>query len=442
MAFVNDNIQILDWASIRRSVQVVNADLAKYIDDFDPSKEFHFIKVSYRFGQSILKNGRLQLPVSKEDTAFLNDNRIPVKLKRSLGYCALPMSLLLNKKAEVFYESENRVMPTKVLGKGSMMGLWEAFDPAPKVFAENVWNITAGARSLFVLPKVSNQLAHKQLQRAYGLNAYPPSHMLHHHQIFKEIAAKDDKNEWVLDVIFFGEKWAALQDMPSLESLKLNHYLLKEAWKQSYNCRNNMAFNMSWELFSKAVSERNMKPKPLIVNTLKHLLAINDGFYPGYGPAINEEAAPVQLIRDAYCNIYQSKADPTLMEPFHLASVQRPAYYSFQLPSLLENAPGVHGKNIIIDLRELKVLMEMLQVSFEENCLQFSYFHPNEDVAYGIEHSRKIFDIDPNFQIQAEAHSPCDFAKSSPFLKGCVQIALSSDRALPLPLGSVDISTP
>lgn len=431
-----ENMEIISWQSARGLVEPVNPSLVTLIDSFGPDDTYQFIKVKYRFGQSILKNGRLHLPLSSYDTGTLDNSKIPSNIQEALGYCDLPMAMILNKKAEVFYESENRVMPTKIYGPGALIGLWEMFDPAPEVYVESVWNITAGVRSLFMLPKVSNQLAHKQLQQNYKIAAYPPSHMLHHHQIFKEISSKDDEDSWVLEVLFFGEKWQKLKKEHSIEALKINHYFLQEAWHQSYNCRNNMSFDMAWELFSKAVSDRNMKPKPLIVNTLKHLLAINDGFYPGYGPAIDESGAPIQFLKNAYLDIYKIKNEPTIMEPFHLSKASRPAYYSFQLPSLLENAPGAHGKNIIIDLRELKILMEMLQASFKEKKLNFRFFHSNEDVSYGIEHVSKIFQLDPNFSSQSITRM--SMAESSPFLKGCVQIALEHDRALPLPL---EIST-
>lgn len=432
MDYAAENMEIINWQQAREFVEPVNPELVTLIDEFSPDNSYQFIKIKYRFGQSILKNGRLHLPISLHETGMLSHPNIPKKIQQALGYCDLPMAMILNKKAEVFYESENRVMPTKIYGPGALIGLWEMFDPAPEVYVESVWNITAGVRSLFMLPKISNQLAHKQLQQNYKMAAYPPSHMLHHHQIFKEIGSNNHEDSWVLEVLYFGEKWQQLKQERSIEALKIHHYFLQEAWHQSYNCRNNMSFDMAWELFSKAVSDRNMKPKPLIVNTLKHLLAINDGFYPGYGPAIDESGAPIHFLKNAYLEIYKIKNEPTIMEPFHLSKANRPAYYSFQLPSLLENAPGAHGKNIIIDLRELKILMEMLQASFNEKKLNFRFFHPNEDLSYGIEDVSKIFATDPNFL--AQSITGMSIAESSPFLKGCVQIALKQDRDLPLPL--------
>jgi hypothetical protein len=435
MTYLQNNMEILTWQKVRAEFRLVNNELAGLIDALDPGESYKFIKIRYKFGQSIVNMGRLHVPISESETAGLEDAGLDSLLKNELNYNILPMWMNINKKSEVFYENHQRVMPTKIISPGVVLGLWEAFDPRPDVHTEGLWNVTAGVRSLFMLPKVSDQIAHKRINKALNISSHIPVSMLDQFQIFKEISLKNNSGEgWYVDVLFFGKKWFALNHKESLEICKIKYYFLEQAWKQSYNCRNNMAYDLAKEIFTKAVSEKRIKPKPILLNTLKHLLAVSDGFYPGYGPALDNMGAPVEVIRSAYVDNYKIQLDPTVMEPFHLSLSDRPVYYSLQLPSLLENAPSVHGKNIIIDLRELSMLMDILNSTLPKHKSQFTFYHPHCDAAYNIQSVNSIFDEDANFIKQSGGGVDQVFAKNSPFLKGCVQIKLLENCVLPLPI--------
>lgn len=433
MSFINDNIRVQQWDEVRADLQSVNPRLAQLIDSFSPNSDFDFVRVTYRYGQAIMQNGILQLPMSKEETVPLNDTHISDSIRKRLDYSYIPTAVLLNKKAEVFYESQNRVMPTKIFNPGAMFGLWEIFDPPPVDFVKQVWSIVAGARSVFMLPKISNQFAHKKLQRDYRIHTHAPNDMLQHYGVFAEIVnSATIESSWSMDVLFFSKKWHEQNKEENINQLRLHHFWLKEAWRQSSNCRNNMSFDMAWELFSQAVTKRNMKPKPLIVNTLKHLLAIRDGFYPGYAPATSDESAPISLLTEAYNNSYEISTYPIIMEPVHLSKKDRPVYYSLQLPTLLEYAPGSHGKNVITDLRELKMLTNMLEQSLPEITSSFKFFHSEQDSSLDIKNSEELYLHDAQFSNSVKNFKKEKFSTSSPFLKGCIQISLTEDRSTPL----------
>lgn len=431
---MDEHIQIKKWAEIRGQIQLINPRLVQLIDEIDPSEPFDFIKVTYHFGQPIIKNGQFQLPVSSTKTVPITEKEVPVSIKQRLDYSPVPIILILSKKAEVFYEGNERVMPTKIQSKGSLFGLWEMFDPPPGELVQQLWNITAGARSLFMLPKISNQFLHKQLQHTYKIQAYAPNDMLHHHAIFTEIAnAETVSAPWAMDVLIFSKSWQTSNFEKDFSRLQLHCFLLHEAWRQSANCRNNMSFDMAWESFSQAVAKRNMKPKPLIVNTLKHLRAIREGFYPGYAPAIDDESGPIKLLMEAYSEIYKITHHPTIMEPTHLSKKNRPVYYSMQYPTLIEYAPGVQGKNIIIDERELKILNDMLENSLNEPVSNFTFFHPEADTSLNIKSAEEL----PQLNAQFMPDFSQNFAASSPFLKGCVQVSLTEDRVTPLAVEAI-----
>ena len=108
----NSLITVQTWDDVKSSVELVNPKLFQLIDQFDPNSEFDFVRVSYHFGQYIIKNGCLQLPVSKNHAVPFNDEAIPVNIQKRLNYSSVPIAIFLNKKAEVFYESSERIMPT------------------------------------------------------------------------------------------------------------------------------------------------------------------------------------------------------------------------------------------------------------------------------------------------------------------------------------------
>ena len=426
------------WDEVKSSVELVNPKLFQLINEFQPKLGFDFVRVRYHFGQYIIKNGCLQLPVARNQVVPFSHQVIPTDIQERLNYSYVPIAIFLNKKAEVFYESAERIMPTKIFNQGSMFGLWEMFDPPPVEFTKSVWNITAGARSLFMLPKISNQVAHKKLQKQYKIQSYVPGNLMQHHPIFSELAQIEEVSQpWSMDVLFFSKQWQAIKENTDEKSLRLSHFLLQEAWRQSSNCRNNMSFDMAWEIFSNAVTKRNLKPKPLIINTLKHLLAIHDGFYPGYAPAVNDDAAPIEWLQNIYLNTYQIKSLPIIMEPRHLSKANSPVYYSLQLPTLLEYAPGPKASNIITDFRELKLLADMLMQSLNEDKSFLEFFHSDEDKNIDIKNSDLLSALDCNFMSKTAVGQQLNFATNNPFLRGCIQISLQKDRSTPLAVDAV-----
>lgn len=144
------NLQILTWSEVKNDVQQANSRLASLIDDVAPNDDLDFVKVNYRFGQPIIKEGKIRLPISDTETVDLDNPTISKEIRSRLDYSFVPVALLLSKKSEVCYESQDRVMPTKVFNSGSMFGLWEMFDPPPKEFVKHVWTVFAGVRSLFM----------------------------------------------------------------------------------------------------------------------------------------------------------------------------------------------------------------------------------------------------------------------------------------------------
>ncbi len=424
--YENIKIQELSWDKVRKDVIEANPTLADIIDKFDPPKEYTFLKARYLFGDRILNEGVMHLPLEKGGTIPLHDDQVPKVLQNKLNYSSVPMALILNKTVEVFFETEDRVMPSKLFSTGTTFGLWEAFDPPPSEFVKRVWNLSAGARSICMLPSISDSASHARLRRDYSINSYPPKTLLDHSKVFIELSRRLDQSDktWYCDILFFCNKWLDYRD-DELGCVRLHKYWIHEAWNQSFNCRNQMSYDVAWEAFSKEVTRRNWKPKPYLINVIKHLLAIGEGIFPGFTPATNNEiAAPIKFLQDCYVNNYLLKEyAPIIITPHHLREQSIPVYYSLALPSQIEHAPRARNTpSIIGDIRELKMLMKVLLESMNDNHISYEFFHSEKDQYGDIKHSSEMPSSDKRLLQYPEEYGKRKFPDNSAFFRGCVQI--------------------
>ncbi len=425
-----DLLQILHWNEARELIKPVNQKLVEIIDKFNPGKDFVFIKARYQYGDKILKRGELQLPTATGTVPFQH-HTIPAEIRKKLNYSTMPMGIILSKSIEVFFENEERTMPSKLFSTGTLFGLWEAFDPEPSEFVKKVWNLSAGARTVFMLPKISDAISHNRLKRDYGIHTHPPKKLLDHHKIFADLARKQQEDNWYCDILFFSDKWLENKD-DNFGYLKLHKYWLSEAWKQSFNCRNQMSYDVAWEDFAREIGRRNYKPGAYIINVIKHLLTIGEGIFPGFTPAIenNEDALPVNLIQEAYRKSYLLKHyEPIIMQPCHLREKGEIAYYSLSLPTQLEYVhQAKSSSSIMTDMRELKTLMLILLESVKNKTADFDFFHSEKDQFNEIRNASEIPDEDPRFLFKKNKDDNPWFCDNSPFWRGCVRIKLLESK--------------
>lgn len=411
----------LAWDAVIDDIQAVDEQFAEIIRAIKPAKNFSFIKMRYQYGDFILKKGELHLPYDGS-TLPIGSHKIPDELKRKLGYSSVPMGLILNKTVEVFFETEDRCMPSKVFEKGTIFGLWEAFDREPSEFIKKVWNLTAGTRSVFMLPKISDTVSHNRLKRDYAVCAYPPKTLLGHHGVFTEIAKKA-RSDWHCDVLFFTKDW--LMDQDNLLFVKLHKRWLREAWNQSYNCRSQMSYDAAWEEFSKELSRRNYKPRAGSINVIKHLITIGEGTFPGFIPALEDESAlPLALIQKAYKDSYSLKNyAPIIMHPHHMKKKGESVYYSLSMPT----QPGYFAQtsaapSIMGDLRELKQLIGILQNLTLDKMIEYHFFHSDKDAFGEIRQASDIPLEDRRFDAYFKKYQESWFCDNSHFWRGCIRI--------------------
>jgi hypothetical protein len=423
-------LQEVTWHDIRTDVYGVNPQLGALIDQIDPSRDFTFIKARYHYGDDILTSGKFCIPNAKGDIVPLTHHSIPKTIKNKLNYRFVPMGLVLSKSVEVFFETQDRVMPANLYGAGSIFGLWQLLDPEPSEYIKKIWNLKAGARTCCLLPMVSDNISHTRLKRELGISAYPPKRLLEQHKVFIDIAkhSKSGK-QWHCDVLYFSNKWAE-DNEENVTNLRLRKYCLAEAWRQSFTCRSQMNYDAAWETFAREITRRNLKPKTHIISTIKQLMSISDGVFPGFAIAQDDEALPTRIIQDAYIYGYNLKqVAPLIMCPKHLsAHKQRQVYYSLSLPTLLDFAQQASNSRCIMDdMRELKMLIDILQNHMDDNrnSINYSFFHCENDRFGEIMPASKMLDTDSSLVSYPKEYGPRLFPENSPFFRGCIRIALS-----------------
>lgn len=429
----------LNWQAARHLVQDKQPKLANIIDQINPGSEYKLYQVNYDYGNEILKDGLLQLPNEHGKLSLITDHEsFPQQLYADLSYnqCSNPVTLTLSNSIELFINLENRIVPYVVIPQGTLFGLWRLLDPAishcPPTFC---WGMTAGARSLFMLPKISDTLSHKKIQSQLNINIDKPASLFDHGKLFKAINQQQSQQEpWQCQLLLFSKAWFEKLNDPAWQAFKM--YLLEQAWQSSQFWRNHYILPLSLTRFQ---TNQQRKPQPFIDDMINHLIAIAVGGLPGFAPAINDQDAPIELIKQTYKDIYQLKHyPPIIMTPtrFQLYSTEsRPCYFSLQYPTALEMAPRTTSRlSAINDLEQIQTALydyisdikqgrySLSQTPFEDqaNHVNYDFFHNQSTQHALIKHSSLAFEQDPYLksQISSTKQAPIDAS----FFRGCIRI--------------------
>lgn len=439
------------WKDIREAVARVNPGFAAVIDGVKLNDKCRLYKAKYPFGSTIIKEGVFYCPTNDGLIVPLQDIRISSKIHTDLGYTdGIPPGIILNHSVELFLKPEENIMPFVLMRQGLIFGLWRALEPDPPTsyHQKQAWHMIAGARSIFMLPKITDSLSYKKLCKARNIKQPLPRNLTAHQPIFTQIAQhKDFSCEWHTEMLFFSADWFKRRDDDPW--IRFHHYLLESAWNKTEFWRNKFIFDFMWDSFVKGLSKENVTTKPYIVDIVKHLIIIALGVLPGFAPALDNEFAPVLQLQNNFIEIYGLKNfSPTIMTLFYFNpndEKSRPVYWSLQLPAYFESMPKSRTTNSIMeDLREIKYLLDLftsavIQGNVKgiadtpiENCIKkvrFDYFHSDPDPEAKIRLVSEIPIEDPTFTKYGKNRNK-KFSQISPFVRGCIRIShpKKSDR--------------
>jgi len=424
-------IELKTWNDVHGAVSRVNPKLAKLIDHLSPSKKYPLIKVRYGFGDAIVKDGVLQLPGDTECVG-ITSSELSHLVDKNLFYNALPMGIFIQNAGEVFLETQTRVLPLKVFDPGDLFGVFEALDYVMEKPSMAAWSVSAGSRTVFSLPKISDLNGIKRLRAEFSIpSSLQVKTQQDHWELFKYIAKK--QSSWSCEVLFFTKPW--LDQLKDPAWSEFFYYLFNVGWTQSKLAIEKILSAHAWQKFSNALAFRNLKPHSYIVDTARHLLLMSNKLSVGMVPATEKDHCllPLMDIVEVLVNMYKlKKYAPTLMLAKNLNNLKKGemVYYSLSYPINIDGSVShaSKGTTIFSDLRVLKSLIDTFRNCDKKDVGGFFdhselfYFHVEDDIYGEIPNSKKIEIMDDRFSIGASCYLGRKFCYSSLFFRGCIMV--------------------
>jgi hypothetical protein len=426
-------------------IKKLNPKLAKEIEIISPDEGYYLYEISYPYGASIVDRGIFQVPDSNNHIVPLNHSTIGSKIKDDLGYSGtIPLGIITNNSIEAFMLSGNRVIPSSIVKPGNLISLWRVLDEGISFHTGKFWNITSGARSICMLPKITDTTNYKNLKTKFGLKLNVPQSLSEHWELFVKIANHSQFSQsWESSILFFPKKWMSHKNDRKWKGFY--NYLFETVWQSSNFRRNQFITDFA---FSLVQENRNLKPNPYLADTVKHLVAIGGGAVEAFCPAIDNSAAPIQGLQQVFIEIYGlKKYAPIIMHMHHFSLKEnRPVYYSLQLPTTTIFSPKSRKlSTLITELDEVKYIMEVfLAEVLKENLevegtplyelaknVRYNYFHSEKDKHGEILLSNNIPLLDTNFSTSAKnsinninvVEDQSWFPEFATFFKGCISIS-------------------
>ncbi len=435
------------WEDVRERVAQVNLPFAQIVDGLHVDKKYPLYLAYYPYGALKGDTESTFLPQMNGESYRLTDPMAPKDVIKNLGYGkdSAPLALLLDKNLELFIDlkEEGITIPRMLYSPGSLFPLARVLSrKSSRTYAPNgVLTLTSGARSTFVLPNIGCVTNHSNLQSNFNVKTPAPKSLYEHWYVFKEIANSSVVNcDWRSCVMYFSQNWLdSLCNDKAWLGLKL--YLHELAWQYYEYQRNGFYYDIAFSIIQK---RRNLKPNPYIADTAKHLFITALGAAPGYAPALNNAALPLDLLEKVFVETYGlKKYFPTILHPKHFSFEMEvePIYYSLQHPSTHVFSPKSRKESsTLMDLRELEHItkvftQELIQdksmcsgtvMSQVATNIEFNYFHNKNDRQGTIQPTVNIPKLDNRFINQDKKNSEMAFASDAPFVRGCVSMQVKT----------------
>ncbi len=435
----------LTWKDVRKDVLKVNSGFVEQIDKIDPSDEFILYKISYPFGSKIIQDGVLQLPNKDGNLVSANDSQIDEDIKENLSYTSdMPIGLPLNRCLELYWMMGGQTIPFILMNPGRIFSLWDLLQPTHIPSNQGkMWQIMAGARSLMFLSKTSSEEGYRRIKQAFNLHSRTPNNLLDQWSLLRDLAnSKHFDQDWSCDVLFFTKKWIDRFNSQDHVWKALKTYFLEVAWMETAFLRTQASYDV---VFSRALAEKNLRPNPYLVDTVRHLYLIGRGCHAGFKVATDDIAAPVSQFQKIFSEVYRLRAMPTMV---HLGIINQenpnePIYYSLESPTLINFSPKSRkASNKMNQLREIRHIQKLTtdyilsnKLGVENtpiydffNNISYEYYHSDVDKFKELRFSTEIPRLDDALIKEAKKFPNLPFCNASMFLRGCVRISVKESK--------------
>lgn len=430
--------ETLDWSAAKPLIEKAAPELASVIDAVGPDDKHQFIAVEYPYGATILDKGEFFMPNEYGELVRLSDGDLSEKTRDKLSYNlnSNPVSLVLDHCMELFATLTDRTIPiTGLIPPGALLGAYRVLDRGPSLQPKFVWEMTAGARSIFMLSNIAEKDKHTRLQRQFDISESPPKRLIDHWNIFKALSNQVvSLDEWSTKMLLFSGDWFQHEDDPAW--VRFNHYLMKTVWHGNQYYRNNFFWNA---IFSITRSEEGLESSSYVASTIKHLFSIGIGELPGFAISEDDFAAPISVIQSIYKDFYRPRNN--FFAIMHLANLSwgdggNSVYYPLSYPIAVEFSPSPRSRvSGITDLCEIRSLLRRYIRVFNQGGynlggtplfeidkkVDFNYFHPDDKNFSEVQSTECIFDSDSSF-FRYLADSSAGLPRLTSFSRGCIQV--------------------
>ena len=436
--YKNYFIEEVGWKSVLTEIEQVNSALANVLLTHDFPEHLTLIKAQYTYGSFIVKNGEMNLCLKTGETKAISE--LEDEIKKKLDYSFIPHFMVMNKMSEVFIDVTGRTIPLNCIYPGEYAGLFEYFDYITDLKILPPWHVTAGARNIFLIPKISEQRSISRLRKQYSIpEASDFNDNFEHWNIFKHIANDVPINQrWKMTILIFTKEWFDKKQEFTYQNA-IHQIILKNAWEKIRYNLYNVESSITWQNFIEAVTLRRLFPKPYIADTIKHLISILFGRIPALCIVDQSiDVAPIEIIQHAFLEVYEMKdyfpliASSTKKYPTQNESYSNytDVYYSLNHPTLLDGSPSSKKDSRIINhLKEIKLLIDTTQRKINDPLLsqfEFYYFHSYDMNEPGILHPAELPKFDSRISNQISSIKDRKFCVTSSFWNGCILIRLKN----------------
>lgn len=428
------------WKSLAKEISQIRPEFAQIINEISPSDDYSLYVGEYTYGSLLLDKGVFQVINDRNELVPLSDDSIDSNIREDLSYTGtIPLSMVAEKSIETFFTFDNRTIPSSFYTQGEMVSLWRVLEGDCSYQEGPLWSISSGARSICILPKVTDKVGINNLKKIFHSKTKDLSTLQGHWKLFTHLANHEKFSQpWKSRVIYFSRKW--FEHRNDKEWLGFFQFILNQAWQDSTYKRNQFIFDFAFSLMQK---NRNLKPNPYLADTVKYLIGVGStGGMPGLAPAIDDQAAPITGLQRAYLENYcLKKYVPTIMHTYHFSlDESRPVYYSLKTPITTMFSPrSAMLSSKMKDLRELKYILENFlsetlkgKLMIEKTPLyslakniNYEFYHCDPDHYNEISPVSGMPKSDKNLMSCLVKSSNKNFPEFSPFFRGCVQVAKS-----------------
>jgi hypothetical protein len=326
-----EHVEPTTWAAIRE--RLPGKPLGEIQDALDESVaeglDTDLFVASYSYGELLVEGGRLRPP---------NKHCRECQALMDVFDGDIPLALVLDKSVEVFapsdWDSKNpRHTPLRLIGKGELFGVFETLDLILGTSPERPpWEVSAGARSIWVLAPLGNS---EMIKAFFSKLGHPRPAWRDEEPAWKlaQAVSHRKKEGWYAKVVIFPRR--VIDFLAKRRDGALFRLIMETGWRQSSVLRHT------------ALQDANLHA--LIggefhqFTTVRHWLNIVNGAAPAFCPywQCPEPAGPFGQLESelaAVLDEWKFPYHPVILQPVLLDSSVPVGYYSVRCPSLPGNA--------------------------------------------------------------------------------------------------------